>query len=236
MRMGAMKREARFNPEALFAKLPSGDERAIAANAARGILAVVNEPGNSRAAAMNFIDTTAVISPYAEGPGFEEGVFAAGGSAPFFQPYVGDLRLAYYVDLDDGQWLVPASHVAAWGVHPERVEKAGLSILFHRSGYERWENHLIDGVLLRRMAIGDGGDAARGTLLEMYDYHKAQTGRYFAAPDSGMMLFTDDLSDDALRVLQKVAKGAYEKSDLPLSRGIFKIEHGKLATTPIAFF
>lgn len=234
LRMGVMKREARIDLPALVASLPEGDERAVANNAARGILAVINEPGNSDGVAMSFIDTTPSVAPCAEGPGFVEGVAAAGGDAPFLQPYVGDLQLAYYVDLDEGQRLLTQAQVDAWGVHPERIEKAGLSILFHRSGFERWENHLIDGILIRRLALGDGGDAARGALLEMFDYYKAQSGRLFALPSSGQLLFTDDVSDEALTVLKKVAAGAYEKSQDPLSRDIFVIRSGKLVSEAVA--
>jgi len=234
MRMGVMKREAVIDLDAFVETLPQGDTRTIAQNAARGILAVINEPGNSTAASMSFIDTTPSISPAAEGPGFAEGVAAAGGGAPFFQPYVGELQLAYYIDLDDGQRLLTQQQVDDWGVHPERVEKAGLSILFHRSGYERWENHLIEGVLIHRMAIGDGGDAARATLIEMFDYAKAQAGRLFALPSSGTLLFTDTTDEAALRVLKKVARGAFEKASDPLCRDIFVCREGKLVREAIA--
>lgn len=236
LRMGVMKREALLDLPQAISALPKGEEAAIASNFARGVLSVINEPGNSAAESMSFLDTTPVIAPCAEGPGFEEGVLAAGGSRPFFQPYVGDLRLAYYIDLDEGQRLLTEAQVTQWGVHPERIEKAGLSIMFHRSGYQRWENHLVDGVLIHRLAIGDGSDAARGALLEMFDYYKAQSGRYFAAPESNTFLFTDELSDASLAVIKKVAEGAYQKSTLPLSRGIFRIHKGKLTPDTVDQF
>src|SRR5699024_1147162 len=136
LRSGPQKRQVVLDLAALAAQLPTDHPRASAHNAARGIMAVLNEPANSDAATWSFIDCTPVIAPCAEGPGFEEGVRAADGETPFYQPYVGDLRLAYYVDLDEGQRLLTQAQVDAWGVHPERIEKAGLSILFHRSGYE----------------------------------------------------------------------------------------------------
>lgn len=233
LRMGPQKHQATIDMDALVSRLPAGDERAIAHSAARGIVAVINEPRNSDGDAWSFIDTTPVIAPCAEGPGFEEGVSAAGGNAPFSLPYVGDLRLYYYIDLDDGQRLLPAAQVNDWGVHSDRIEKAGLSILFHRSGYERWENQLVDGTLIRRLAIGDGGDAARGCLLELFDYAKAQSGRLFAMPSHGSLVFTDTVSPDAFAVLQKVATGAFEKASAPLSTDIFLCKDGKLQATPL---
>lgn len=233
LRTGPQKHQSVLDLKTLVHALPQGDARAIAHNAARGIMAVINEPKNSDGAAWSYIDCTPVIAPCAEGPGFEEGVRAAGGSTPFFQPYVGDLRLAYYIDLDDGQRLLPVSQVEAWGVHPERIQKAGLSILFHRSGYERWENQVVDGTLIRRLAIGDGGDAARGSLLELFDYPKARTGRLFAMPGQGSLVFTDTISDDALRTLRHVVSGAYDKAREPLSTDIFMIRNGKIQSTPL---
>lgn len=234
MRSGLMKRAAVLDVDALVASLPDGDPRARANNAARGVVAVLNEPGRSTADQLTFMDVTASIAPVAEGPGFTEGVLAAGGSQPFFRPYVGDMQQAYYIDLDDGQRLLTQEQADRWGVHPERIDKAGLSILFHRSGRERWENNLIDGVLVRRLVIGDGGDAARGTLLEMYDYHKAQSGRFFAMPSSEMLVFTDNLAHDTLVVFRRVVEGAYAKSDQPLSTDVFRCIGGKLEREPVA--
>lgn len=233
LRSGPQRHQVVLDMPALLDRLPAGNERRIAHSVARGILAVINEPKNSDGDSWSFLDTTPVIAPSAEGPGFEEGVAAAGGSTPFFQPYVGDLRLAYYIDLDDGQRLLPQSQVEAWKVHPERIEKAGLSILFHRSGYQRWESQLVDGTLIRRLAIGDGGDAARGSLLEMFDYSKAQSGRLFAMPSSGSLVFTDVITQDAFLVLRKVVDGAFEKASEPLSTDIFLCKDGKLHPTPL---
>lgn len=234
LRTGPKKRSATFDLDALIASLPAGDERAVAHSAARGIVAVINEPGNSKADAFDFIESTPIIAPAAEGPGFEQGVLAAGGTTPFFQDYVGDLRLAYYLDLDEGQRLLPASQVDAWGVHPERVEKAGLSMLYHRSGWweDRWEKRVVDGNLVRRMTIGDGGDTARGTLLELFDYALAQKGRLFAIPTNGALLVTDDTSDDAYQALKTVVENAYGQSKEPLCPCIFICQDGHLRPTP----
>lgn len=233
LRTGPQKHRVTLDLAALESALPQGDPRAVAHNVARGIVAVINEPKNSDALSWSFIDCTPVIAPCAEGPGFIEGVRAAGGDAPFFQPYVGDLQLAYYVDLDDGQRLLTASQVEAWGVHPERVQKAGMSILFHRSGYERWQNQVVDGTLIRRLAIGDGGDAARGSLLELFDFQKAQKGRLFAMPSQGSLVFTDTVDAEAFEILQRVVAGAFEKASDPLCTDIFKIQNGALDARPL---
>lgn len=233
LRSGPQRHQVIIDIPTLLASLPAGNERSLAHSVARGILAVINEPKNSDGDSWSFIDTTPVIAPCAEGPGFAEGVSAAGGSTPFFQPYVGELRLAYYFDLDDGQRLLSEAQVKAWEVHPERIEKAGLSILFHRSGYQRWESQLVDGTLIRRLAIGDGGDAARGSLLEMFDYAKAQSGRLFAMPSTGSLVFTDDISPEAYSVMRKVVDGAFEKAPEPLSNDIFLCKDGKLHPTPL---
>lgn len=232
MRVGVQRRRAEIPWSALDALSPISDARSYAAEVARGVFAVLNEPSNSKAETLSFLDTTPSILPSAIGPGFIEGVLLAGGTQPFVQPYVQGLELAYFVDLDEGQRLLPLSQVQGWGVHPERVEKAGLSILFHRSGHERWENHLIDGVLVRRLAIGDGADGARGTLMEFFDWQKAQSGRFFAAPSSDLLLFTDDLFDETLRVFRRVVEGAYAKHELPLSSAIYRFIGGKLDPLP----
>lgn len=222
MRMGAQKQTRTIDTANL------SNDRAYLANFARGIFAVVNEPANSKGGELSFLDSTPSVMPVAFGPGFLEGIHAAGGEAPFVQRYVGELQLAYFVDLDEGQRLLPASQVVEWGVHPERVEKAGLSILFHRSGWERWENHLIDGVLVRRLVIGDGADGARGTLMEFFDWQKAQSGRFFAAPSSELLLFSDDTTDETLAVFKRVVEGAFDKHELPLSRSVFRFVSGRI--------
>lgn len=233
MRSGVMRRAAVIDVDAVVASLPEGDARALASNVARGVVAVLNEPGRSTADQLTFMDVTASIGPVAEGPGFAEGVAAAGGGAPFFRGYVGDLRLAYYIDLDDGQRLLTQEQAERWGVHPERIEKAGLSILFHRSGYDRWEKNLVDGVLVLRMVIGDGGDGARGTLLEMFDYQKSLTGRYFAMPSSEMLVVSDNLEHGTLAVFRRVVESAYAKHAHPLTPAVFRCVDGKLDPTPV---
>lgn len=108
-------------------------------------------------------------------------------------------------------------------------------MLYHRSGWweDRWDKRVVDGHLIRRMTIGDGGDSARATLLELFDYALAQSGRLFAIPTNGALLVTDDASEDAYQALKKVTAGAYAQSKDPLSPCIFLCEHGKLHPAPV---
>lgn len=233
LRTGAQRRSVTLTWETIHTALEGSNDRALIAGFARGLMSQLNEPANARGESLSFLDTTPTIHPTVAGPGFVTGVRLAGGSEPFTQPYVDGFEFVYLIDLDEGQRLLPLAQVQAWGVHPERVEKAGLSILFHRSGHERWENHLVDGVLIRRLVIGDGSDGARGALLEFFDWQKVQTGRYFAFPSSEMLLFTDDVTPQTLDVFRRVVEGAYEKHALPLSTVVFQWEGGKLRPQPV---
>src|SRR5690625_7582373 len=77
LRTGPQKQQVVLDLPSLLSALPAGDERAVAHNAARGIMAVLNEPKNSDGSQWSLIDCTPVIAPCAEGPGFVEGVAAA---------------------------------------------------------------------------------------------------------------------------------------------------------------
>lgn len=199
---------------------------------ARGLLAATSEPKNSRGAALDFLDTTPRLFATVETPGFFAAAEAALGEPAWSTGFLGDLRLAYRVELDNGQRLLPESQVTGWNVHPERVYKAALSIIFHRSGYEAWSTHAYPELTVDEFQRGDGSDAARACLLELMDFHRCRSGLYFAMPTPDHLLFID-ADTNRLQDFKALAHRLYEESMTPLSESIWAYEAGKLLEEPV---
>src|SRR5690625_7945740 len=73
LRTVPQKQQVVLDLPSLLSALPAGDERAVAHNAARGIMAVVDEPKNSAGSQWGFIDCTPVLEPCAEAADLVDG-------------------------------------------------------------------------------------------------------------------------------------------------------------------
>lgn len=224
---GRRGREARLVPAEVATALSDvpGDARVALASFARGVVAVLSEPTNSRADEEAFVQAARAMLPTLEGPGFVIGALAAGGKRPFVQPFLGDVSTAYVIELDEGFRVLTEEQVAAWGVTADRVHKASLSILFHRTTFECFETV---GEGIERFAMGDGYDAARALIFEMWDYHRARRGIAFTVPACGAMVLTDDTSAAGIERLSAETEQRYASAACPLSRDVFRVVDGHL--------
>jgi uncharacterized protein YtpQ (UPF0354 family) len=136
------------------------------------------------------------------------------------------------MELDNGQRLLPASQVNDWDVHADRIRKAAVSIIFHRSGYHAWNTKTYDEMTVDEFQKGDGCDAARATILDMLDYHRTRSGVFFACPNPDHLIFADDEAE-SLSSFRKLAKRLYDESSFPLSADVFAYRDGKLIDKPV---
>jgi hypothetical protein len=225
---GRRGRQAHLDParvSALLADVP-GDPRVALASFARGVTAVLSEPTNSRADEDAFVSAARSMLPTLEGPGFVLGALAAGGKRPFVQPFGSDLHTAYVIELDEGFRVVTEEQVTTWGVTADRIHKASLSILFHRTTFACFET-VSEG--LECFAMRDGYDGARAHIFEMWDYHRARRGIAFTLPDCGTMLLTDDTSAHGIERLTEATSRRFADARCPLSQRVFRFVDGRLA-------
>lgn len=226
---GLMRREATLNTTVPAYET---DLRSWSGQAARGVLAALSEPPNSRGSKLDFVDAASRIFMSLEGPGFFEGAESVLGEPVWSQDFQDGLKLAFRLELDNGQRLLPVSQVEEWGVHADRVYKAAVSIVFHRSGHESWKRRTYDDLTVDEFRKGDGCDAARGVILDLIDFHRSRAGIYFACPTSDQLIFTDARVED-LDSFATLTKRLFAESAFPLSNHVFGYSDGKLDPTPI---
>ena len=221
------RRKASISLTAFQEAAGSTDPVAIA-SVTRGVYAALNTPlRREHEEPISFVDAAAVISPSLEGPRFAQGVALAGGRAPYLLPFLDGMDRVYLIERDMGYHLLSLDDVARWGVHPERIEKAAASILYHRTGY--WnEPDVIDvgGISVTTYKIGDGFDGARATILEELDFHRWLKGFHFAVPDSDTLwIATDELEVGSLRA---AVEKAFGEADAPLSPHVYAVQDRKI--------
>ncbi len=209
---------------ALVAAAP-GDPRAALGSFARGVAAALTEPLKGSGPPETFAGAAKCLLPTLEGPLFADGVRAAGAGSPWLRPFGSDISIAYVVELDEGFHVLTEQEVNDWAVTADRVHKASLSILFHRTSFGCFET-VSEGVEEFRM--NDGHDAARALIFDMWDYHRARRGVAFCVPTPGVMLLTDDVSDPGVAALQREASTRFEASATPLSQQTYRFEDGSL--------
>ncbi len=195
---------------------------------ARGVAAALAEPTNSTGAEESFASAAATLTPSLEGPLFASGAFAAGADTPFLVPFAEGVAVAYQFELDLGVRLIRESQVALWGVHPNRIEKAALSILFHRSwGAET--TPVEDGSVIERYGLGDGNDAARALVLDNLFFSRCRDGLTFAAPASDALLIADGVTPQIVEAVGNAAERLSAASDCPLPVSVMRYVDGRLA-------
>lgn len=226
---GLLRREATLED---VSPAESDADRVWSGQAARGVLAALSEPPNSRGASLDFVDAASRIFMTLEGPGFFDAAERVLGEPVWSQDFQAGLKLAFRLELDNGQRLLPVSQVEEWGAHADRVYKAAVSIVFHRSGYEAWNQRTYDDLTVNEFCKGDGCDAARGVILDLIDFHRSRSGIYFACPTSDQLIFTDAREDD-LDSFSTLTKRLFKESSFPLSSDVFAYSDGKLNPAPL---
>lgn len=211
--------------------LDESERRAALAAFARGLAAALSEPEGSDAADMPFVEAAAVIVPVVDTRAYAEGVVAAGLERPFTVPLTESLFVAFEVELDDGVHVLGDAQVAAWGATPERVLKAAVSILYHRTWGLSWDKPDEDGVT--RFDGRDGRDAARATILDLWDHERARRGFLVAMPAPGVLLSCDDTTDRGVAALTARARAEFEDACSPLSPHVWRFDDGRLAPRPV---
>ena len=213
-----------------FAAEPDATRRASLTAWARGIYAVLVEPKGDAGASLTFEDAARTVLPSVEGPFFRAGMECAKGTAPFATPFPGDLAVVYRVELDHGVRLLTEEQVAAWGVTPDRLAKAALSILFHRS----WDAPFLptpESAAILEFGVRDGLDGARALMMNQWDYDRVRDSALFSLPECDTFLFSSDVSDEGAAALRKLTFGRHASSKRPLSLDIFRFERGHIVGT-----
>lgn len=228
---GARRVETSVDLASLSETLADFDGRteANAAAAARGIAAMFEAPTSDQGDSYSYIDVTSCLLPHLECRGFVEGVRAAGGELPWIREWQPDHFFVYYIEVDEGLRLLSAAQAENWQVHPERIEKAASSILFHRTGYRRWERQERGGLAVDVLRIGDGADAARGAILDLLDYDRASGELLFAFPSADELLFVEAeaCGEQAFREL---VESEFAAAAIPRSEQLFRWRKGRLET------
>ncbi|TVR04679.1 MAG: hypothetical protein EA398_01605 [Deltaproteobacteria bacterium] len=208
-------------------------DRSAAAGLARGLQAVLTEPARSKGADLDFTTASASLLLSIEHPLFAAGCTLAGGEAPYTQPLGSDLLLTFHIELDQGYRVVPQSQVERWDVHPERIYRAALSVLFYRSGYGEAEPvEGCPGVTAWRM--GDGFDAARILVLDAVDWHRARKGLHVACPSPDVALVADSDDAAAVEALTRLVHDRHESAQHPLSPAVHRYEKAKFVPASAA--
>lgn len=176
--------------EAAVAAASTGPGAAAGHAFARGVYATLAEPATAEGAELAFEEAARTVLPSLEwGAPFAAGIAAAGGEAPYLRPFAGHVAAAYVVELDDGIRVLSAAQVASWAVTADRIERAAVSILYHRSwggALERGEDRVW------RSNVRDGNDAARALMLDQWAYDLVRNGALFAVPAYDALLVADD--------------------------------------------
>lgn len=215
-------------PIAAVADLDDDATRRALTSWARGVYGVLAEPSNSKGASMTFMDAARCVVASLEGPLFAAGIEAAGGEAPWLRPFSDDLVVAYWLELDQGVRVLPTAQVDGWGVHPERVEKAAVSILFHRTRFG--DLAPLDGADdVDCFRVGDGYDAGRALILDSWDYHRCRAGAWFATPSADVLLVSKDLEHPPRDAFQAVVDRLWADAEQPLSRTVGAFRDGRRA-------
>ena len=210
-----------------FAEQPEAARRGARTAFARGVYAVLAEPKGDAGASVTFEESARTVLPSIEAPFFHEGVAGARGDTPFTTPFPGDLAVVYRVELDHGIRLLTSAQVAEWGCTADRLSKAALSILFHRS----WDAPFAptpEAPSVWEFGVRDGLDGVRALMMNQWDYNRVRDTALFSLPECDTFLFSEDASESAKAALRDVTFVRYASSSRPLSADIFRFERGQI--------
>lgn len=229
---GLQRRSVTLSKDAIEAsrgELPA--DRGTAGAVVRGLEGVLTEPARSRGDAMGFEEAAASIAMTLERAGFAAGCLLAGGEEPLLQPLGDGLSICFRIELDHGYRVLTSAQAAAWGVHPERIYRAAVSVLFYRSGFGEAEP--VDGAPgVTAWRMGDGFDAARILVLDALDWQRARAGLHVACPHPDIALLADSADAEAVRALARVAQAEHDAAATPLRTTLYRYEKARLCIDP----
>lgn len=228
--LGMRKRRMDVPTEALTTWLASDPPRpkAGAVSYFRGIAAVAVAPRLARREAeLPFAQAAARILPSLEGPLFRAGAEAAGKQPVFGSETFGGLFVAHFQEVNQGRCLVTEADRERWDVTPEHLEKAALSIAYHRAAEEPLAPVAeVEGA--QRLHTGDGSDGARALLIEQLFYTAARTGFAVGVPDPDTFLLFESFDTERLGAFRELVRARYERSASPLTDEVFAFRDGAI--------
>lgn len=202
-------------------------DRVSAAAVARALEGVLTEPARSRGPELSFEEAAASMGLTLEAPGFEAGCVLAGGQKPWTYPFGDGLCVTCRIELDNGFRVLPAAQAERWGVHPERIYRAALSLLFHRTRAGAAED--VEGAPgVTAWRLGDGFDAARVLVLDALDWARASSGLHVSCPEAELLLVADSADAAAVSALERVTRERFEAAVHPLRPSVYRVERAKL--------
>jgi hypothetical protein len=228
--LGMRKRRMDVPTEALLRWLEADPShpKAGAVSYFRGIAAVAVAPRLARREAeLPFTQAAARILPSLEGPLFRAGAEAAGKQPIFGTDTFGGLFVAHFQEVNQGRCLVTEADRARWSVTAEHLEKAALSIAYHRAAEEPLAPvPELEGA--RRLHTGDGSDGARALLIEQLFYTQARSGFAVGVPDPDTFLLFESFEPVRLGAFRELVRARYERSPWPLSDEVFAFRGGAI--------
>jgi uncharacterized protein YtpQ (UPF0354 family) len=195
---------------------------------ARGVASALSVPRNVDGETLEFPEAVATVLPVIEHDAFAIGLEAAGSGPAYRHPLASGLRVYFEVELDDGVHVLTQRQVERWGCTTDRIFKAALSILFHRSwtcSLERAE----DGPLLAANG-GDGRDAARLLIADLWSPEHTGEAAWVAIPSLDDLYLVRVSEDPEGTRIAEAAREAFLNAEAPLSEDIFRLERGRIST------
>lgn len=208
--------------------LPAAQNAQLAAGAvhgfARGVAAVMAEPARSTAAQWDFRRTAARVTANLETEAFLAGAQAANGGEPvFFVPFVDDLFLVIYVQLDNGSRVLTRRQVDAWEATNDRVISAARSLLFHHSANVKWGGTPpvleLDG--------RDDQNAVRTIVFEDLYYSDFKPTIRFGIPTQQNFMFVFGDNSDDIETLKRAVHDTHAAAAYPLSPRVYAFMGGQ---------
>lgn len=198
---------------------------------AKGVKFALLEPSESPAASWDFAEAAGRLVASFDAAPYAAGVEAATGESAWTLALEDDLIVDFLLELDSGIRPVRVSDVDRWGVSEDRMVSGARSMLFHKAQQTApvpVENHPP----VERLRVGDGYDAARALVLEDLFFGEFDDEARLAFPTSDHLLFVRSPENQTdLEALREATDEAYEATDYPLTRRLFRLEGGRPVST-----
>ncbi len=205
---------------------PEEARRRAVAGYVSGIEHALLEPADSEADTWDFSESAGGLLMRLETESFRDGVEAATGSAPWTQPFHGDLVLVFLIELDMGMRVLDEPQFERWSVTPDRVVSGARSMLFHKANPAD-PSTLEDYEGVEHLRVGDGCDAARALVLDELFFGEIDDSSRVALPGSDDLLLVRSGDDASYEALEAAAQAYYDEADCPLTPSLFGFEKRK---------
>jgi uncharacterized protein YtpQ (UPF0354 family) len=191
-----------------------------------GLRHALLEPADSDADTWDFSESAGRLLMRIETESFESGAEAAAGEAPWTQPFHGDLRLVFLMELDMGMRVLDETQFDHWGVTPDRVVEGARSMLYHKAD-QTAPMPLEDYEGVEQLRVGDGCDAARALVLDELFFGEWDDTSRIALPGSDELLFVRSGDDATVAALKEATAEFYDEAKCPLTTSLFRFEKRK---------